>query len=539
MSKVARFPLLLNGFMGTGKSAVLGLCAERLGAFAIDLDQRIVERTKKSIAEIFAERGEVGFRALERDELFRLAEEFAEKKWVVALGGGALLDRSARLDWLYRSTIVTLAAPAREILARVSAQDGARGGVRPLLAGSDPLARIEQLLAERAPAYAECHGIVHTEGKSPDQVAREVLALFERAPVPVASGLESYTVEIGSGNLEARLGPWLARATGALLVSDETVFPLYGARAEKTLHTAVSGPKGLVLLKPGEQFKNLSGLERIYGAAYEHTLDRKAVFVGLGGGVVTDMTGFAAATWVRGVRWFGVPTTLLSMVDASVGGKTAVDYELAKNSIGAFWQPSGVVCDVSTLASESERAYRGALSEVVKTALIGDPQLFELLEEEAPEILLRNPALLERVVSACIAVKARIVALDPRESGIRAHLNLGHTLGHALESAGGYSKLTHGEAVSLGLVAALRLGEHLGHTPSSLTGRVVALLGRLGLPSRLDRAELTGATALIGRDKKRAGANMTFVFTRAVGDVFRETVPLGELERLAPELGDR
>jgi len=539
MSNAARFPLLLNGFMGTGKSTVLRLCAERLGAeaIAIDLDRRIEERAQKKVSEIFSELGEAGFRALEQAELRELRVEYAGKKWVVALGGGALLDRSARLDWLYGSTLVTLQAPAREILARVSAQDGT-SGARPLLAGGDPLARIEQLLSERAAAYAECHGVVHTAGKSPAQVADEVLSILYRAPVPVASGLESYTVEIGSGNLEACLEPWLGGASGALLVSDETVFPLYGPRAEGPLARAISGARGRVLLQSGEEFKNLAGLERIYAGAYEHSLDRKAVLVGLGGGVVTDMTGFAAATWVRGVTWFGAPTTLLSMVDASVGGKTAVDYQFAKNSIGAFWQPSGVVCDVSTLQTETERAYLGALSEVIKTALIGDLELFELLEKRAPEVRARSPELLEQMVRRCVAVKARVVALDPRESGIRAHLNLGHTIGHALESAGGYSKLTHGEAVSLGLVAALRLGERLGHTSAELTARVLALLDRLGLPKSLGRAELIEATGLIGRDKKRSGDNMTFVFARAVGDVFRESVPLKELERYAPELAD-
>jgi shikimate kinase / 3-dehydroquinate synthase len=530
------FPLLLNGFMGTGKSTVARLCAAELGAEAVDLDERIVLRTGKSIADLFAEQGEAAFRALEQEELRRLEAEFRGRKWVVALGGGALLDRSARLHWLYRSTIVTLRASAREILARVSAQDGATGA-RPLLRAPDPLARIEQLLLERAPAYAECHGEVSTEGKEPALIAKDVVSIFRRSPVPVASGLESYRVEIGSGILEGFVGPEARGASGALLVSDKTVFPLYGQGVLEALREVSLSP-GHTLLTPGEEFKNLASLESIYRQAYELSLDRKAVFVGLGGGVVTDMTGFAAATWVRGVRWLGAPTTLLSMVDASVGGKTAVDFELAKNSVGAFWQPSGVVCDVRTLKTETDRAYRGALSEVIKTALIGDPGLFELLEKEPRAILARDPALLEVIVRASVRVKAQVVALDPRESGIRAHLNLGHTIGHALESAGGYSKLTHGEAVSLGLVAALRLGTQLGRTPEELTRRVERLLGTLGLPRELSRGDLTEAATLVGRDKKRAGKNVTFVFARAVGDVFREPVALSELERLSPGLAD-
>jgi shikimate kinase/3-dehydroquinate synthase len=267
-------------------------------------------------------------------------------------------------------------------------------------------------------------------------------------------------------------------------------------------------------------------------------MDRKATFVGLGGGVVTDMTGFAAATWVRGVRWIGLPTTLLSMVDASVGGKTAVDFHTAKNSVGAFWQPGGVICDVQTLKTETDRAYVGALSEVVKTALIGDPELFVLLERNPDAIVARDPTLVGEVVDRCVRVKARVVALDERESGVRATLNLGHTIGHALEASSGYMGLTHGEAVSLGLVAALRLGEKRGHTSPALTQRVVALLEKLGLPRKLSADDLRKSSELLGHDKKRAGANIRFVYAREVGRVDTEAIDLDELIRLTPELAD-
>ena len=249
----------------------------------------------------------------------------------------------------------------------------------------------------------------------------------------------------------------------------------------------------------------------------------------LGGGVVSDMTGFAASTWMRGVRWIGIPTTLLAMVDASVGGKTGVDLAAAKNAVGAFWQPSGVLCDVHYLGTEPARGFVSGLAEVVKTALIGDPELFTLLEDNAERVKARDADLTAELVRRSVRVKARIVSFDQRESGLRAVLNLGHTVGHALEAQAGYSALSHGEAVSLGLVAALRLGEALGQTPRELSQRTLSLLGRLGLPASLAGQPLGAAAALLGHDKKRAGSAVKFVFARALGHVETQSIALSEL----------
>jgi 3-dehydroquinate synthetase len=219
------------------------------------------------------------------------------------------------------------------------------------------------------------------------------------------------------------------------------------------------------------------------------------------------------------------------MVDASVGGKTGVDLESAKNAVGAFWQPSAVLCDVHYLRTESKRGFVSALAEVVKTALIGDAEMFTLLEANAERISERDPELSAELVRRCVRVKARIVSFDERESGLRAVLNLGHTVGHALEAQAGYTTLTHGEAVSLGLVAALRLGEALGQTPKDLSERTLALLRRLGLPASLSGQPLEAAAALIGHDKKRAGSDVRFVVARELGHVETMPVPLDELRR--------
>jgi shikimate kinase/3-dehydroquinate synthase len=539
-----RRPLLLTGFMATGKTTVARRLAERTGRDWVDLDRLVEERAGKSIARLFAEDGEAAFRALERTELEAILRGWAER-WsaapIVSLGGGALLERSLRLVALEAAVVVTLTAEPQEIARRV----GAESTVRPLLAGGAGGAlegrqleeRIGSLLEARQVAYQEAHGLVATGGRDPDALADEVRSHWERDAVAVAAGLASYVVDIGSGHLEARLAPLVGKCSSTLLVTDTTVGALHGDTARRSL-ARLNVPNAEVQLDPGEEHKTLGGLERIYEAAFQAELDRSGALVGLGGGVVTDMTGFAAATWMRGVRWVGVPTTLLAMVDASVGGKTAVDFRTAKNSIGAFWQPAGVLCDVSTLLTEGERAYRSALAEVVKTALIGDPKLFELLEDQSEGVLRREPALVAEVVERCVRVKAHVVARDERESGRRAVLNLGHTVGHALESGGGFTALTHGEAVSLGLVAALRIGRRLGGTSEGLEARCMRLLQRLGLPHRLEQSALDDAARLLGHDKKRSGKGIRFVVARAVGDVDTELVALDDLVRHTRSVAD-
>lgn len=527
-------PLLLSGFMATGKSSVGRLLAEKRGGTFVDLDEEIERAAGESVERIFQKVGETGFREMEAKVLGRVISE--RGPLVVALGGGALLSRTLRVEVLGRAVVVTLTASAAEILRRAEAQQGERA-VRPLLQGADRLGRIEQLLSQRRLAYREAHAEISTEGRTLAEIADDAARIWDEDAICVAAGEETYRVLIGAGLIRQRLSDLVGTPSGTLLVTDSNVNPLHGEKAREAL-SEKKGARAEVVLTPGEEHKNLTGLSQIFEAAHQSGIDRKATFIGLGGGVVTDMTGFAAATWVRGVRWIGCPTTLLSMVDASVGGKTAVDFKTAKNSVGAFWQPAGVICDVDVLQTETDRMFVGAISEVVKTALIGDADLLTYLEENAELLLARDPAVTTEVVNRCVRVKARIVALDEREAGIRATLNLGHTIGHALESAGGYTGLTHGEAVSLGLVAALRLGEKKGRTPADLSRRVFALLKRLKLPHHLLAEDLKKSAGLLSHDKKRAGDTIRFVYARALGDVFTESIEISELVSVLPSLAD-
>ncbi|HET9955585.1 MAG TPA: 3-dehydroquinate synthase [Polyangiaceae bacterium] len=516
-----RTALLLNGFMGTGKTTVGRSLADRTGRPFIDLDQLVEARAGQSVEAIFRSRGEPAFRALEREALDSVLVGSSARAPVVALGGGALLDRSTRLRALEHATIVTLQASPEEIKRRVGDASS-----RPLLAGN-PEFRIRELLESRAPGYAECHAQLETDGRSPASLAEKVHELWQRRACVVALGERSYVVEFGQGLIEQRLLAVLGRPSRTLLVTDRTVAALHGARIEKLLANL---PFSSFAVSPGEEHKHIGSVEQIWRAALAAGADRKSRFIGFGGGVVTDMAGFAAATYMRGVDWIGVPTTLLAMVDASVGGKTGVDLASAKNAVGAFHQPRAVLCDVNVLATESPRGFRSGLAEVVKTALIGDPGLFELLET-APAGFSADSDLALEIVERSVRVKASVVSRDPHEHGARALLNLGHTVGHAIEAAAGYTRLTHGEAVSLGLVAALRIGVKLGHTPVDLAQRVELLLAKLGLPTDLSREPLREAANLIGHDKKRGASKLKFIVAREVGRVEIEELELATIER--------
>lgn len=524
-----RRPLIVSGFMASGKSSVGKRVAELAGRPFIDLDSRIEARFGAPIIRIFADQGEATFRNAEREELIALLDADSETAPVIAVGGGCLVRRELRLRAMDQAVVVSLQVTADEVVARVG-EDASR----PNLAG-DTRRRAEELLELRGDAYAEAHARLETRGASTQDVAVKALAVWRRDPLGVAAGQSSYAVDVGGGVAPAQLLAACEPSTAILLVSDQNVAPLHASRLE-TLLLGAKKHFARLDFTPGEQHKNLASVQQALEAALAAGLDRKSRLVGLGGGVTTDMTGFAAASYLRGVNWVGLPTTLLAMVDASVGGKTGVDLGAAKNAVGAFWQPAAVLCDVDYLKTEPVRGYKSALAEVVKTALIGDPALFELLEREAAGIVARDAALLTEIVRRSIRVKARIVSADPREAGLRAVLNLGHTVGHAVEAQAGFERLTHGEAISLGLVAALRIGEKLGHTPADLGDRTRQLLSTLELMTAIEDEPLDAAAELIGHDKKRAGSKVSFVFARGIGDVVTIPLELAHLRELTRSL---
>ena len=522
--------VFLSGMMGSGKSTVGRLLAEQLGAPFVDLDARIAEREGASIEALFSSRGEAAFRRLEVEEAERLLASGPPS--VVALGGGTVTDEATRRRLLGEGVLITLTAPVGELAARLERTHG-----RPLLARGEAAEVLAELLARRADAYAECHGAVDTAARPPAAIAAEVSAIASARPIAVALGRRTYNVDIGRGLL-ATLPERLARlAPGAVvLVTDENVRDAVGTDDLRARIAAALGGRAVtsIALAPGEQHKTLTAVERIWDVALEAAADRQALVLAIGGGVVGDLGGFAASTLLRGVRFAQVPTSLLAMVDASVGGKTGFDRPQGKNLIGSFHQPSFVLCDIETLSTLPRAELRSGLAEVVKSAWIQGEGAVRQLEEDAERLVARDPDALERAVRMSVRLKAEIVASDEHESGRRMVLNLGHTVGHAIEAARGYVGIRHGEAVALGMIAAQRVAAALGRADPGGLERITHLLDALGLPTALD-AHLDAETLrFVSHDKKRSGGKVRFVVPHEPGRV--TIVPLEPAE-LAAALG--
>jgi 3-dehydroquinate synthase len=344
--------------------------------------------------------------------------------------------------------------------------------------------------------------------------------------VTVALGERSYAIHIGRAVLDevGKVLGELSLTKKALLVTQPAIAAAYGGRVLQSLRSQGFVAETFEVLD-AEEAKGLEWLERIYDRAIELRLDRRSPIIALGGGVVGDLAGFAAATYMRGVPFIQIPTTLLAQVDSSIGGKTAINHARGKNMIGAFYQPRAVLIDVGTLQTLSGRELRSGLGEVVKYGVIAKPELFELLEGCTAEGLLQDAALLTRVIRDCCQIKAEVVSADEHETGIRAILNFGHTFGHAIEAAGGFSTYTHGEAVAIGMVWATDLSQRMGLCQPELLVRVKQLLQSLGLPIALT-AHIDGIQDRLLLDKKAVAGRMRFIVVEGLGQVsMRDDVP--------------
>jgi 3-dehydroquinate synthase len=431
---------------------------------------------------------------------------------VVATGGGAVLRAANREALISSGTVICLEATPEAILLRVG-----DGTDRPVLGEGDRAMRIRHLLAERAEAYGSLPHHVDTTGLSVPQVADRILALTGGLPegarrMPISTPEGGYDVLIAEGIL-AETGARMAAAGVSPGRCAVITNPTVGEHHLTGLLTALEQARfePLVLTVPdGEAFKTLATVAELYHSLAGARLARDEAVVGLGGGVIGDMAGFVAATWLRGVPFVQIPTSLLSMVDASVGGKVAVDLPEGKNLVGAFKQPELVLIDPDVLATLPGAEFRAGLAEVVKSGIIGDPLLFAQMMGDGPSTL-------TDMIAAAVSVKATLVQRDPYERGDRAWLNLGHTFGHALELVSGF-RLRHGDGVAIGLVAAAALSERLGICEAGLTARLREILERLGMPTRYGFNE-DAVFAAMGTDKKRRGRSLRFVVIERVGQV--------------------
>lgn len=522
--------VFLTGAPGAGKSAVAPHLAALFGARWFDLDERIARRAGRPIAEIFTRDGEARFRDLERQAVADLPRSFA---WtVVATGGGTVVDPQNRRRMRELGVLVNLGAGLRALVMRT------REGERPLLAG-DRRARLRSLLRARRAAYADADVRVRTEGREPKALAEAIAAAVVAGRGAEISVADAYRVHVHAGSL-GELGA-LALAVGVArrvaLVTDGALARHLASRALRSLQDAGLEPR-LLRVPRGERAKTSAVLARLWRELARAELGRDDGVAALGGGSVTDLAGFAAATYARGVRWIAVPTTLLGMVDAAIGGKTAVDLPEGKNLAGAFHNPRAVLADTALLATLPAREVRSGLAEIVKCAVLADADLLAQLERLAARLRDGDAIALFAAVVAGADVKASIVTRDPREEGERMALNLGHTLGHALETATIYRRYTHGEAVALGTLFACAVAETLGLARAGLRERVESLLDDLGLPVRTRVPER--AWTLLARDKKRRAGKLRWVLPRRLGTVsVVEDVPERALRRAAATLEGR
>ena len=343
--------------------------------------------------------------------------------------------------------------------------------------------------------------------------------------VRIDLGDRSYPITIGPGLLDdASTWSQLPKSSAALIVTNTTVAPLYAARLQAALakrHRSIH----MVVLPDGEEYKTWQTLNLIFDALLQNACDRKTVMYALGGGVVGDMTGFAAASYMRGVPFVQVPTTLLAQVDSSVGGKTAINHPLGKNMIGAFYQPLLVVCDLDTLNTLPARELSAGLAEIIKYGPIADMAFLDWIETNLDALLARDPAALAHAVKRSCEIKAWVVGLDEREAGLRAILNFGHTFGHAIESGLGYGEWLHGEGVGCGMVMAAHLSQRLGMIDGALVRRLTALIGKAGLPTVGPKFGADRYLDLMRVDKKAEAGEIRFVLIDKPGSAVMRAAP--------------
>jgi 3-dehydroquinate synthetase/shikimate kinase len=531
--------LVLVGLPGSGKTAVGRRIARRHDAELVDLDEVIVAAAGRPIPEIFEDEGEAGFRARERAAVTALgpADSASPLRRVISTGGGAPVDPRNRWQ-LYRGRWAAwLDAPPEVLAQRIRRSPNPR----PLLVGRDPIGKMRDLAVGRARFYAPALRVNGIIG-----VGAIVETLERHLDAPHADGTTLLRAETAIGRYELGEGSAVPGVLAALesldarraiLVSEPRAWEVAGAAVAAGL-AAAGMPVDRILLPEGEAAKRLAIVE---GAARELAglrAERRDPLVAIGGGALGDTAGFLAATWLRGVPVIHVPTTLVAQVDAAIGGKTAVDLPEGKNLVGAFHQPAAIVVDVRFLRTLPPRQLRAALGEAAKMAALGDERLFELLEERgraiaAGDAVVHEDGSLAEVVERCGWAKVEVVTADEREHGGRIHLNLGHSLGHAIETAAGFEGILHGEAVAYGLRAACRIGVAVGTTPPDRAARIEALLDELDLGRAPLPHSIADILAALGTDKKHAGGRLRWVLPTANGVEVRSDVPDDVVEAAA------
>lgn len=528
--------IIIIGFSATGKTVIAKMVAQRLGWKAVDMDDEIVHLTGKSIPQIFAQEGEQHFRKLETEVLKKACRQHNA---VIATGGGAVISEENRSLMKKGGFIVCLEAQPETVFKRLK-QDllNSESKKRPLLAVESPLDRIEELKKLRQNLYSIADWTIHTDNLSLDEVVFEVVRGWQiiarksvitenRNSFLVHSQIGDYPVILGNGIFK-NAGKYLKKyglSGRVFVISDDNVFSLYGDELLKNLETGGYPAIGLSV-PPGETTKTLWKAIEIYDFLIENRVERNDIILALGGGMVGDLAGFTASTILRGIKFVQLPTSLLAMVDASIGGKVAINHGGGKNLIGSFYPPQIVLSDINTLQTLPRRELISGYSEAIKHAIIRDVGLFKLFEKHKQELLRIEPAIMTKVVKQSAAIKGEIVSQDERESGIRIFLNFGHTIAHAIEAATSYEGISHGEAVAIGMVGAARLSQSLGILQEFISDRIISLIQGFGLPVFCRGVNIEAVMSAMQLDKKTKGKETQWVLLQDIGKaVVRSGVP--------------
>ncbi|MEP7136211.1 MAG: 3-dehydroquinate synthase [Chloroflexota bacterium] len=505
--------IFLYGPPGTGKSSIGKIIARNLKLQFTDLDRVIETNVGMPISQIVEEQGESAFRDMETSALKEaVGQAFSatdSQDKVVALGGGALLREENRLFAESHGKVILLKADVETLFQRLNESPNKR----PLLAG-DMHEKLTTMLAKRGEHYSSFDLQVHVSGDPVEQNAHKVQVALGRHHL---SAMGEYDVIVGQiANL-----PY----SNPIIVTDENVAKFHLEKIKQ----AVGADAKAIIIPAGEEYKNLEMVSHLWKSFLENGLDRKSTVIALGGGVVGDLSGFAASTYMRGIQWIGIPTTLLSMVDASIGGKTGFDLPEGKNLIGSFYPPKLVLADPSLLLTLTERELCSGMAEVVKHGVISDPELFELCTRGMDWV----KANLEEVVKRAMAVKIKVIEEDPYEKGIRAALNLGHTVGHAVELVSKF-RLRHGEAVAIGTVVEAKYAERIGIARNGLANKIAETMSALGLPTQIPEAMPREEIIRTMRvDKKKNAKAIRFALPAEIGRV--ELVDVSDLEEVIGE----
>ena len=524
--------VFLVGLMGAGKTTIGRILARKLGLRFVDSDHEIEARTGASIPWIFEIEGEPSFRRREAEVIRELT---GQQDLVLATGGGAVLDPDSRAHLKARGMVIYLRTTVNSILQRTAHDKN-----RPLLQTADPRKKLEELMAVRDPLYMEIADIVIDTGRPNVQsMVLTILNQLEKLACEAAPNCSTraqpsmneestilLNVDLGERSYPISIGPSLLNDPSLLarhvnggkvaIVTNTTVAPLYLERVESALRAAGKQVMS-VILPDGEEFKNWASLMQIFDTLLANKADRKTTLIALGGGVIGDLTGYAAASYMRGVDFIQVPTTLLSQVDSSVGGKTGINHPLGKNMIGAFYQPRAVIADTSTLETLPDRELSAGLAEVIKHGAIIDAAFFDWIEANIGLLMARDKGALAYAIARSCEIKADVVRQDEREGGLRAILNFGHTFGHAIEAGLGYGHWLHGEAVGCGMVMAADLSCRMGYIDQAAVERLRKLVAAAGLPVKAPDLGVERWLELMEVDKKNEGGAIKFILLKPLG----------------------